>query len=150
MKNNTKNLIIILFTTLLIYFSGCRAIYIKGHSMEPNIHDNSFGFICSIYPITRFSIVQVKSPVNDLYLCKRIIGLPGEKISLDGHRLFINDKEINYPYKDPNYSFEPKVCNLSNNEYWIMGDNSSDSLDSKYFGPIKTSEILGRIIWTAP
>ncbi len=86
------------------------------------------------------------------YFIKRLIGFPGEKISIVGGEVFVQKKEsggwgepqkLNEPYvvysKIENLDFE-----LGNDEFFVMGDNRAGSSDSRVWGPILKSDIVGR------
>lgn len=95
-------------------------------------------------------------PVSDLV--KRVIGLPGETISLNGRGYVeINGKRLDeswlpasvqgstYPGPagtDFNLSHPFKIAA---NDYFVMGDNRTDSCDSRFWGPISRSEIVGKV-----
>ena len=89
-------------------------------------------------------------------LVKRVIGLPGETISSVDGRVFINGKPLDeswLPQPLPTTSPSPLPDAFSLNhpytipagEYFVMGDNRTDSEDSRYFGPIAGNLIVGRM-----
>jgi signal peptidase I len=87
------------------------------------------------------------SPRDDV-LVKRVIGLPGETIQgKDGH-VWINGRLLVEPYLSPNViipsedDFAP--IKIPPGHLWVMGDNRTDSEDSRYFGPIKENSVIGR------
>jgi signal peptidase I len=91
-------------------------------------------------------------------LVKRVIGLPGETISLSGHGYVeINGKLLNETWLPssvqgmtmPGPSGTPYSLahpfKIPSNEYFMMGDNRTDSCDSRFWGPIPKSLIVGRV-----
>jgi signal peptidase I len=97
-------------------------------------------------------------------LVKRVIGLPGETISSRNGQVYINGKLLAEPWLppgpssytgalpgDPNEQFNlPGPVKIPSGEYYVMGDNRTDSEDSRFFGPIQKSLIVGRavaVIW---
>lgn len=90
---------------------------------------------------------QAGSFANQL-LCKRIIGLPGEHVSIVGGAVRINGK----PLTNENYIKEVPVpqdgpeFDLGPNQYVVMGDNRNNSDDSRSVGPISESDIEGRVV----
>jgi signal peptidase I len=85
---------------------------------------------------------------------KRIVGEPGEHLQIAGGKLFINDKQIilsnldgQITYFPPHGNFQPSITNLiiPTNQYFLVGDNSTNSLDSRYFGCVPRNDIRGRI-----
>ncbi len=105
--------------------------------------------------------------INKDILVKRIIGLPNEKIEFKNGKLYINNKELSEPYlseKDKGVMFSKvKKFNVPENRYFLLGDNRSNSLDSRVCysntgcselnmkdAYIKPSQITGKIthkIW---
>lgn len=78
-------------------------------------------------------------------LIKRIIGLPGETVEAKDNRLFVNGKEIKEPYltsSTKTIDFAP--VKVPNGKVFVLGDNRSNSTDSRSLGPISISEIIGK------
>ena len=90
--------------------------------------------------IKRFQIVVIKTDKS--YLIKRVIGLPSEVISYKDGKLYINEKVVDDPYyKNNTEDFDP--VKVPKGYYFVMGDNRSDSMDSRIIGPVKKSDIMG-------
>lgn len=93
-----------------------------------------------------------QAPPEDKQLIKRVIGLPGDVVSgHDGH-VFVDNKELVEPYVDPachgTADFAP--VRVPTGRYFVMGDNRCDSFDSRMFGTIPRSAVIGRafaVIW---
>lgn len=80
-------------------------------------------------------------------LIKRVVGLPGETIELKEGKLFIDQKEIKEDYikfKDIIGSGPEKI---KDGQFFVLGDNRSNSRDSRIFGPIKKGDIVGKVIF---
>jgi len=79
---------------------------------------------------------------------KRLVGLPGETISArDGH-VYINGQRLNEPYLAPGRGFtSPFVRHLGQGQYFMMGDNRPLSCDSRRWGPITRSEMVGPVFF---
>ena len=83
-------------------------------------------------------------------LIKRIIGLPGETVAVTPEGVTINGKKLNEPYikTDAQREADPddtKSWTLGAGEYFVMGDNRSNSEDSRLKGPVADSAIHGRV-----
>lgn len=131
--------------------------YVKGASMEPNFYDHEYLIIDELSyrfrPPERGDIVVFRYP-NDpkQFFIKRVIGLPGETVEIAGGQVKIyNDKHPNGAaldetgYLDQDFTATTRTVTLKNDEYFILGDNREASLDSRYFGPVKRSFIVGRV-----
>lgn len=131
--------------------------YVKGASMEPNFYDHEYLIIDELsYRFRqpdRGEIVVFRYP-NDpkQFFIKRVIGLPGETVEVAGGVVKIyNDRNPNgilldeTQYLDQDFTATTRTVTLKSNEYFIMGDNRVASLDSRYFGPIDSSAIVGRV-----
>jgi signal peptidase I len=142
-----------------------QAFYIPSDSMVPTLktHDrvivNKLSY--KLHPVHRGDIIVFKTPkgpngkpidptIKDLI--KRVIGLPGETISSRNGQVYINGEPLAEPYlpKGTVTNCEQFVPDcfppgpLPTNEFFVMGDNRGGSRDSRYFGPISKSEIVGR------
>jgi len=96
----------------------------------------------------RGDVVVFHPPNNgEIYYIKRIIGLPGETIEVKDGNVFINGEQIK---EDAYLNIEtPGIYGqkiLLENEFFVMGDNRNNSLDSREFGPIQLSSISGKVI----
>jgi signal peptidase I len=95
---------------------------------------------------TVLEAVGVRAPSTNEFV-KRVIGLPGETVEgHDGH-VFVNGHEVVEPYLPRSAvtdDFGP--VHVPPGRLWVMGDNRTNSADSRVFGPIKESTIVGRAI----
>jgi len=81
---------------------------------------------------------------------KRIVGLPGETIKLENHKIFIRKKnqkdfhELREKYLNNHGTTKYVTVTLKDDEYFMLGDNRAYSYDSEEWGPIKKSDIIGQ------
>jgi signal peptidase I len=143
-----------LLIALLIKTFLFQAFYIPSASMDPTlkVHDrvlvNKLSY--HLHPVHRGDIVVFKAPPEERTaqikdLVKRVIGLPGDTITArDGH-VYINDRLLKEPYlpKGTRTDDLPRTV-IPASSYFMMGDNRTASSDSRVFGPIKRSTIIGR------
>jgi len=130
--------------------------YVKGASMEPNFYDHEYLIIDELsYRFgepERGNIVVFRYPRDETqFFIKRVIGLPGETVDVsDGAVTIYNDefpvgKVLEEPYIGSEQTLGKKRTELSESEYFVMGDNRGYSLDSRSFGPVQKDEIIGRV-----
>jgi signal peptidase I len=81
-------------------------------------------------------------------LIKRVVGLPGDRVQASGGQVYIDGERLDEPYL-PKGTFTSAFGPLyvPAGDVWVMGDNRGDSEDSRYFGPIATTTIVGRAVW---
>ena len=95
-------------------------------------------------------VVFFKTPSrNEDALIKRVIGLPGDTVELRSGAVLINGALINEPYINGAQTFCGNYCQpfiLGPDEYFLMGDNRVNSLDSRSFGPIPARQLVGRVV----
>jgi signal peptidase I len=81
-------------------------------------------------------------------LIKRVIGLPGDRISASGGHVYVDGELLVEPYLHPGVytsSFGPVM--VPPGHVWVMGDNRGNSLDSRVFGAVPERSIVGRAVW---
>ncbi len=123
-------------------------IRVNGDSMDTTLKNGDIMILDKVHyrhnKIKRFEIVVVDADYE--LLIKRVIGLPGEKIEFKNNKLYINGKYIkqDFKYKKTD-DFTYKV---KKGEYFVMGDNRGNSLDSRYFGAFKKNKIIGKTNYT--
>lgn len=131
--------------------------YVKGASMEPNFYDHEYLIIDEIsYRFNepkRGDIVVFRYP-NDprQYFIKRVIGLPGERVKVSAGQVTVhNDEHPEGVVLDENgylgtiYTHGDKEERLDADEYFLLGDNRAASLDSRIFGSVPRSFIVGKV-----
>jgi signal peptidase I len=95
-------------------------------------------------------VVFFKTPTHDEdALIKRAIGLPGDTIELRDGAVLINGQYLAEPYVNGAPTLCGNYCRpftLGPDEYFLMGDNRANSLDSRSFGPIPAGQLVGRVV----
>lgn len=132
-----------------------------GPSMEPNFVQGDRLIAFRHASIKRNEVVIIKAPdaPGEFYI-KRVIGLPGNTVSVKNNKLYIDGKETPQPYLHKNFvdqytnngipftnNFTLKqilgVNKVPKGEYFVLGDNRPVSKDSRYFGFISRNGIVG-------
>ena len=145
-----------------------QTFYIPSGSMEPTLQIGDRILVDKLsyhlHGVDRGNIVVFKRPEAEdcggppvADLVKRIIGLPGETISLRKGHVLIDGKVLHESWlpssvqgttfpgpSGPTYNLaKPYV--IPSNHYFVMGDNRADSCDSRYWGPIARALIVGKV-----
>jgi len=135
--------------------------FVKGASMEPNFHDREYLIIDELSyrfnkPL-RGQVVVFRYPNNPQeYFIKRIIALPGEEVQIkNGEVIIFNDeypeglvlKEDYLSDENITYNSDESRIKVDADEYYVLGDNRSASKDSRYFGPVNKSFVIGKALF---
>jgi signal peptidase I len=145
-----------LVVALLIKTFLFQAFYIPSESMVPTLEVGDRVIVNKLSEGTgRGDLIVFAKPegeggtVQDLI--KRVIGLPGETVSARDNQIFIDKNDGAGPVAlDEPYLPEGTITNdfqgtpIPEGEVFVMGDNRDDSRDSRFFGPIPESDIVGR------
>lgn len=124
---------------------------VQGNSMSPNLNEGSYLFVNEMdRKYQRGDVVVFEHPKDtSKRFIKRIIGLPGETISIEDGRVYINGQVLNETkYLSPSITTPrggaPLV--LKDDEFFILGDNRQASTGSQDFGPVSKNLIVGKIL----
>ena len=146
-------MVMFLHRTLVRIFTS-RPYKIAGNSMFPALADGQYVLVArssrSSRPLERGDIVVHRNPMGlaGIYV-KRIIGLPGEHVRIEGGQVYLDDVPLqeDYPIPNPDQEAPPqKEWWNDADEYVVMGDNRPNSHDdSRAFGSVPAAQILGRV-----
>ena len=144
---------------IVIYLFIMQPNQVRGASMEPSFYTGDYIFTSKItYKFrepNRGDVVVFHSPKNaDIEFIKRIIGLPGDKIVIRNSEVYVNDTLIDEPYIaaktplwDGGYIKEDEPLIVPSGQIFVMGDNRPRSSDSREFGPVPISSIIGQVFF---
>ena len=123
---------------------------VKGESMQPTVHDGDKVLVDMLSVrmgnINRFDIVIIESPENpgERYI-KRIVGLPGERISIRKGRLEVNGKILPEFFPKIGQIYDSREWLVPEGCYFVLGDNRPVSYDSRDFGFVPKAFIKGKV-----
>ena len=151
--------VIALGIALFIRFFVAAPYIVSGSSMEPNFYDWHYLIVDRVsYYVSgpqRGDVVVLDLPEDtSRALIKRIIGLPGETVVLSGPNVTIVNAQhpqgftLKEPYLDPNDiggATNMRVT-LKQGEYFVLGDNRKVSADSRLWGVLPRTDIVGRVL----
>jgi signal peptidase I len=130
-----------------------QAFYIPSLSMAPTLKINDRVLVnklsYDLHDINRGDVVVFESPPNEgsqtKDLIKRVIALPGETVEAHDGRIHIDGQILDEPYLDDGVTTQPfEKITIAADHYWVMGDNRANSRDSRFYGAISESLIIGR------
>ena len=133
--------VLILLVIILLRIYVVTPVTVDGNSMSDTLYTNDLMLLFKVGNIERYDIIVANH--DNKKLIKRVIGMPNDKIKCVSGILYINNEEdtSGYGYGE-NIDF-PEYT-LKDDEYFLIGDNRSDSFDSRYFGPVKKEDIVGK------
>jgi signal peptidase I len=166
-KPLTETVVTILVALLLAGLARAfafQAFWIPSASMVPtlSVHDRVLvqKAFFNWHDVREGNIVVFSEPPLDQCggepgdLVKRVIALPGQTIYSSGNSIYVNGRLLAEPYLPSFDPLGPPIASrqhpyrVPSGEFYMLGDNRSDSCDSRYWGPIKGSSIVGKVVLT--
>jgi signal peptidase I len=132
-----------------------QTFYVPSASMVPTLQVGDRMLVMKIgYTIDRGSILVFRQPPRDTDdpdhedLVKRVIGLPGDTISSAGNTVYIDGKPLSEPWLPKNLVLGQAIRpqKVPAGDYFMMGDNRSDSFDSRDWGVLPRSLVVGEVL----
>lgn len=125
---------------------------VQGASMEDNFYTSDYLIVDRVTPkfddYNRGEVVVFRLPGISSYYIKRIIGLPGEGVDVRDGSIYINGKfldESKYLIEGRRFTPSNTSIALGEDEYFVLGDNREASYDSRSWGSLGESHIVGRV-----
>lgn len=126
---------------------------IQGPSMEPTLHSQERIMVDKVsywfYAPARSDVIIFKAPNNpSLNYIKRVIGIPGDVITVEHTAVKVDGVTLQEPYVDPQRQgnpYNPIIYRVvPPNNYFVMGDDRINSSDSRDWGFVPRENIIGR------
>ena len=124
---------------------------VSGESMEPSYKNGEYLLIDELTyrfrsPERGEVVVFRYAGDEKSYFIKRIIGLPGEKLTISDDQIIVGSTTLAESYlPQTTRTFSEKTVNLGADEYYVLGDNRGNSFDSRSWGPLKADHIKGLV-----
>lgn len=149
-----RDLILSLLLAFIVIVFLYQPVQVEGTSMMPRLenHERIFinKFVYRFEPIHRGDIVVFWYPLDPTksYI-KRVVGLPGETVSIRDGRVFLNSRALKEPYVPPAYldhqDFPSTV--IDPDHYFVLGDHRESSNDSRVWGTVDRKYIYGKAVF---
>mgnify|MGYP001599530395 CR=1 FL=1 len=142
---------------LVTYLFVVQPYQINGKAMEPNYIHGQYYLTSKIAyrneTPQRGDVIVFSPPANpDVDYIKRIIALPGETVELKAGNIYVNDKILEEPYLSSNtetlggkFIAENQKIPVPQNQYFVLGDNRTQSSDSREWGLVPREKIVGKV-----
>ena len=159
-----STIVFIIAVTVLFDLAIPRSL-VDGHSMEPTFYGDDRLVVSRVNyligspqrgDILVFNSLVPSEAERGIMLIKRVVGLPGDTVEIRDQKVYVNGDALDEPY-----TLEPCEINrcrddswtLGSDEYFVMGDNRNNSRDSRRFGPVPITKIVGQVVfryWPLP
>lgn len=132
---------------------------VDGHSMEPTFYGNDRLVVSRVNyllgdpergDILVFNSLNEREAEQGVMLIKRVVGLPGDTVEMQNQQVYINGEALDESYIKE--ACQQSRCpddtwTLGEDEYFMMGDNRNNSRDSRRFGTVPITKIIGKVIF---
>lgn len=149
-----RDLVLSVLLAFIVIVFLYQPVQVEGTSMMPLLsnHERIFinKFVYRFEPIRRGDIVVFRYPLDmSKSYIKRVVGLPGEWISIREGRVFVSGKPLIEPYVPPGYldrqTYQPVY--VEPNHYYVLGDHRESSNDSRVWGTVDRNDIYGKAVF---
>jgi len=124
---------------------------IPSASMVPTLLVNDYAFYSKTKDVKPGDIILLKLDEVNSFYTKRVIAM-GEgvtvEVKLDG--VYVNEEKLKDEFSTKSQGYGMEKITLKEGEIFVMGDNRTNSSDSRVFGPIDTSEVRGKLLLKIP
>lgn len=149
-------LLIAVLASFLVRMYAVQTFFIPSKSMNPTLHVGDRILVNKLSvrfgTINPGDIIVFKAPPTEHCddgtfsdLVKRVIGIPGQTLTSKGNTVYVNGHPLKEPWTYfPTLNPPIKKITLKANQYFVMGDNRANSCDSRFWGTVPRSDIIGK------
>jgi signal peptidase I len=149
-----RDLILSLLLAFVVIFFLYQPVQVEGTSMLPRLSNHERilvnKFIYRFEPIQRGDIVVFWFPLDpQKSYIKRVVGLPGERVSVVDGRVLVNESLLQEPYLPERFHDRetfPSVL-VGPDHYYVLGDHRESSNDSRVWGTVERRFIYGKAVF---
>jgi signal peptidase I len=150
-----REIVEIVAITVLFFFLIrllTQSYHVNDGSMQPGLSADSYVMINKqaylFRPPQRGDVIVFHLPSNtNIDFIRRIIGLPGDTVQIDGTDVKVNNTVLKEPYVSSNTTPIVNTWKVPPGQYFVLGDNRPSSEDSRYWGPVPKNYIVGKAIF---
>jgi signal peptidase I len=134
-----------------------QSVKIVGRSMTPTLCDSQRyllnRWIYYVRSPRQSDIVVLRDPSDNGYSVKRVIAAPGDSIYLKDGSVYVNGSKLKETYLAPgtptftDSKYRDQLILCGKGQFFVLGDNRLNSIDSRAYGPVPRANILGSIVW---
>ncbi|MCX7996763.1 MAG: signal peptidase I [Patescibacteria group bacterium] len=144
---------------IVLYLFIVQPNQVKGVSMDYTFASGDYIFTSKItYKFRDFQrgdVIVFRSPKNpDIEYIKRIIGLPGDTVTVAAQEVYVNNRKLDEPYIasktvlwENGFTKDGIPYTIPEGHLYVMGDNRPRSSDSREFGPIPIESVIGQVFY---
>jgi signal peptidase I len=119
--------------------------------MEPGFHTDEYVLVDKVtylfHAPERGDIIVFHYPLDTTRdFIKRVIGVPGDVVSTTSSSVIVDGQTLHEPYISVPFNFASDKWKLGPNQFFVMGDNRNNSLDSRSWGLLDKSYIVGKVV----
>lgn len=132
----------VMMTVFIAFYMNFKIVIVNGDSMLPTYHNHQILFsLRNKTTISKNDVIIFRDNDGDICI-KRVVACGGDTVLLESGHVYVNKtKLMNYTYLG-----EKKKYHLSGKEYFVIGDNDLNSIDSRTYGPIKEEHIVSVVL----
>jgi signal peptidase I len=133
-----------------------QSVKVVGRSMVPTLYDSQNyllnRWIYYVHAPKHHDVVVLRDPSDNGFSVKRIIATPGESVYLKEGKVYVNGCKLTETYLVPgtltfiNSNVQNELILCGKDQYFLLGDNRGNSIDSRTYGPVPRRNILGPLV----